>query len=96
VTPAGARYAVPDDVLSRELEGEMVLLHTRSSTYFSLNRTGTRVWRLLAGSASLGEVGQSLAPELGVSPERLAADLEPFVRELVEAGLIVPRGEAAG
>lgn len=83
-------YAVTNDVLFRELEGEMVLLDTSSATYFSLNETGTHVWRLVRSRATVEEVCQELATKYGLSQEEVMADLIPFLEELLEVGLIQP------
>ena len=81
-------YSVRPDVLSRELDGELVLLDTRSATYFSLNRTGTRAWQLLNAHTTVGDICETLAREYTIAQPQLMADLTPFIDDLLETGLI--------
>jgi hypothetical protein len=91
---SSARYSVSDDVLSRELEGEIVLLHAASGTYFSLNATGTIAWRLLRSGATVDETRDALARQLDVPSETAARDLGALVARLLEADLIRLRAGA--
>ena len=45
--------AISEDVVSRDLEGEAVILNLDSGTYFGLDRVGTRIWSLLQEGGSL-------------------------------------------
>jgi hypothetical protein len=91
---SSARYSVSDDVLSRELEGEMVLLHAASGTYFSLNDTGTIAWHLLSSGATLDEARDALVKQLDVPPETATRDVGALVARLLEADLIRLRADA--
>ena len=82
------RVSVAPNVLVRELQGESVLLDLDSEAYFGLDEIGTGMWRALAASATLGEACDLLLAEYDVEPQRLREDLEVFVRELAEAGLV--------
>ena len=81
-------YTLVRDVLFQELEGEMVLLASSSALYFSLNRTGTDVLRLLNNHMTVEEVCKRLAKEYDVSQEKLVTDTIEFLKDLIEAGLV--------
>ena len=85
-----ASYVPAEEILCRELAGEMVLLDVPSATYFSLNETGTRVWHLMETRATVEEVCQALAKEDDITPEHMMRELIPFVEQLLETGLIRP------
>ncbi|PYS79756.1 MAG: hypothetical protein DMF66_01655 [Acidobacteria bacterium] len=85
-----ATYTITRDVLFRELEGEMVLLNKLSATYFSLNETGSEVWRRLSGHATVEEICQGMAETYHIPKEKLVADLTQLIEELLNAGLIQP------
>ena len=87
---SAGQYVPTRDLLCQELDGEMVLLNAQSATYFSLNQTGTCIWRLLTAQRPLGEICQALAQDHDLPPERVMSDLAPFIEELLEAGLIRP------
>ena len=76
------------EVLSREIRGETVLLDLKTEHYFGLAGIGSRIWQLLASGTSLPDMRVILAAEYDVSEETLAEDLERFVGDLVEAGLV--------
>jgi hypothetical protein len=79
--------AVSEDVVFREIAGEMVLLDLSSGTYFGLNETGARIWNQLHADRSLRHVTDILLQEYDVSPRDFERDLLNLVRELCERGL---------
>ena len=74
--------AISEDVVFREIAGEMVLLDLSSGTYFGLNETGTRIWTLLQHGGSLRHVFDVARAEYDVLPEDFERDLLGLVREL--------------
>ena len=74
--------------MSRELEGEMILLDVPSATYFSLNETGTQVWSLLQAHATVEKVCDEVARKHSLPAEQMMSDLIPFLEQLLDAGLI--------
>ncbi len=81
-------FRIPEHVLSRRLDDEMVLLNLDSGEYFGLNDTGTRVWELLSGGCSRQEVVERLAREFEVAAEAASGHVEALCDELLEAGLL--------
>ena len=77
-----------DNVVSRELEGEAVILNLETGTYFGLNEVGTRIWALIQEHRSLGKVFEAMCAEYGASPETLKSDLLQLVEELRAKGLV--------
>lgn len=60
----------PDVVCTELKNGESVLLHLQTHTYFSLNETGTRIWSLMGKGLTMEQIGQSLEAVYDVSSER--------------------------
>ncbi len=83
-----SRFRIPSDVLSRDLSGEMVLLHLNSGTYFSLDPIGTRVWQILQEGRPLPHVLTTLLEEFDVDEASCRADLVRLLSELCEHGLL--------
>ena len=79
---------IPEDVLSRDLDGEAVLLDLRSGKYFGLNGTGARVWSLLKDGLERPEIAKILCDEFEVDEDHARADVDAFIGALVERGLI--------
>jgi hypothetical protein len=83
-----SRVAINDDVVSRELEGEAVILNLGSSTYFGLDEVGTRIWSLLEEDGSLRRAFEAILQEYDVAPEIFERDLLRLVEELRTKGLV--------
>jgi hypothetical protein len=77
-----------DNVVSRELEGETVILDLKTGTYFGLNPVGTRIWALIQQHGSLRKVFEELQTEYEVSSETLESDLLQLVDQLSAKGLV--------
>ena len=76
------------NVVSRELEGEAVILNLETGTYFGLNEVGTRAWALIQEHQSLRKVFEGLQQEFEVTPATLEGDLLRTVEELRAKGLV--------
>ena len=91
---ANSSFQVPEHVLCRKLEDEMVLLNLDSGEYFGLNDTATRVWELLGEGCGREEIAGRLAAEYEVGAEAAAGHVASLCDELLAAGLLT-RGAAA-
>lgn len=80
---------VPDHVLSRHAGSEAVLLNLDSEEYYGLDGVGSRLWELLVGGTTFGEVVDALSDEYDVERDVLEADLRTIVDELAEHGLVL-------
>ncbi len=76
------------DVRLRALESEAVVLDLKTEHYFGLDEVAARMWAVLEQSSSIGAAYETLRAEFDVDPSQLRADLERFVRELVDRGLL--------
>lgn len=86
--PFSSQLAVPADVMVRQVGDESVLLDLKSERYVGLDSVSTRVWQVLTGGGTVQAAYDALLAEYDVEPGRLRADLEDFVQELVEHGLV--------
>ena len=83
-----SRVAISDDVVSRDLEGEAVILNLESGTYFGLDPVGTRIWSLLQEDGSLRRAFEVVQQEYDVASEKLESDILRLVQELRAKGLV--------
>ena len=79
---------VGEDAVFRDLDGEAVLLNLDTGIYFGLNKSGTRIWNLIAQHGSLQKVLDAMAEEYAASPPSLENDLLQLVSQLSEKGLV--------
>jgi hypothetical protein len=81
------RIEIPETVVFRDLDGEVVILDLESSTYFGLDPVGARMWTLLSEHGSLSTVLETLREEYDVEADRLQADLLQLTSRFCERGL---------
>lgn len=82
-------YRITDATTWRELDGEIVVLDTKASVYFSIGGFGSRLWPLLVAGASKGILATEITSTFeGVSPEQAAADVDEFLASLFDLELI--------
>jgi hypothetical protein len=93
VSAAVPSYRVPEGVLLREVDGEMVLLNLASEQYYGLNQVGADMVKRLTSQPEAAAL-QGLLTDYSVTPEVLQADLDALVDRLVQAGLLL-RGDSA-
>jgi hypothetical protein len=82
------RALVPDAVITRELDGETILLNLDTGIYFGLDKVGTDVWRALRAAGTLGEALTQVQSEYDVDPAVLRADFLRLVGDLLAKGLL--------
>lgn len=84
------RIAASDDVVAREVGGEMVLLDLASGTYFGLNEVGGRIWQLIdEQSRSVEDICDIIEAEFEVSREQLEGDIAALINDLLERNLLI-------
>jgi hypothetical protein len=77
------------EVVDTELDtGETVLLQLESTTYYSLNVTGTHIWRGLKQERTLYEISGQLQEVFEVEAERADRSVLALVDELLQHQLV--------
>lgn len=76
------------DLHWREIDGEIVALEARSSTYVAANGAGAVLWRALAEGTTRERLADELVCAFGIERGRAAADADRFVEELAAQGLL--------
>lgn len=89
----GIRLEKDPSVVHREIAGESILVPVRSrsadlESIFTLNSVGSRIWALMDGERSLGEIRDLLAGEYDVPSQDLESDVLEFVEHLLEANVV--------
>ncbi|HYY33529.1 MAG TPA: PqqD family protein [Gaiellaceae bacterium] len=72
----------------REIDGEIVVLEGRSSTYLSANQSGAVLWQALAEGATREELVDDLVETFEIERKRAAVDVDAFLTELSGKGLL--------
>lgn len=89
------KVRIVEDVVYRELEGEMVLLNLRTGVYFGLDAVGTRIWQLLEERCTVAQISERLAGEYEVTPALCEQDVRAFMTALRDNALVEPENPPA-
>jgi Coenzyme PQQ synthesis protein D (PqqD) len=76
------------DLHWREIDGEVIALEGRGSTYLAANDAGTLLWRALAGGSTREGLADELVRTYGIDRTRATADADQFIAALAEQGLL--------
>lgn len=72
----------------RIIEGEAVILSMETKVLRGVNPVGSRVWELIDGRRSVEEIVGVIVEEFDVTPKVAEGDVNGFVRELLDKGLV--------
>src|ERR1700758_5842907 len=77
-------------IAARMLGGEMMIMSTVDSTFFTLNEVATAIWQAADGQTPLSEiVGRKICDEYEIEPDVARRDAEQFVSELSQHGILL-------
>ena len=72
----------------REVEGEIVGLDLRGSTYFALNRTASALWPSLSEGATREQLVSRLCSAFDADQASASRDVDVFLDSLRDRGLL--------
>jgi hypothetical protein len=90
-----AVYAISEDVVAREIEGELIIvplvtgIGDMEDELFTLNETGREIWDRINGRRRLQEVVQELSAEYQAEPGEIEVDVLGLVAELVRRRMLI-------
>lgn len=67
---------------------EVIVMHLDSGEFFSLRGTAAQIWLLIDNERSLSEIVAVLAKEHGAPESAVSPDVEEFIKQLGQAGLL--------
>ena len=86
--PFDSIISISPDVMVRKVGEESVLLDLKTERYLGLDDVSARFWDLLTSGEPIQSAYGKLLEEFEVAPERLRKDLDAFLQELIQFGLI--------
>jgi Coenzyme PQQ synthesis protein D (PqqD) len=82
------RVVPASDVIFRTVGDEIVLLNLKTELYLGTDAVGSRIWTVLTESDSIQSAYDALLTEFDVEASELRRDLEQFIGQLLEQGLV--------
>lgn len=83
------------DVVSREIDGSLIIVPLTSGVgdmeddLFSMNETGTEIWKMLDGKRTLREIADTLSQRYRAEPAEIEQDVAGIVTELLKRRMLV-------
>jgi len=88
-------FSQSSDVVSREIDGSLIIVPLTSGVgdmeddLFSMNETGTEIWRMLDGRRTLGEIVETLTGKYRAERGEIERDVIGIVKELIKRRMLV-------
>ena len=82
------RFVVPENILSQQVNDEMVLFNLETEVYFSLDAVGARFFDILKSGDDYESMLNALEDEFDVDRNRLKNDFNALVEKLLEKKLL--------
>jgi Coenzyme PQQ synthesis protein D (PqqD) len=82
------RYTISPDAAFAAVEDGAVVLHMRTKRYYSLNETGTFVWRGLEDGLEESDITAKIVGEFDVRTDEARIAVAGLLGELVKESLI--------
>ena len=77
------------EMVSGNMDGEVVMLSLQRGEYFGLDKIGSRIWELIEHTVKVDEVRIILMDEYEVDEETCLKDLIEFLDDLQNKGLVI-------
>lgn len=95
VNTTPVRLVRSSSIVSREVAGEMIVVPICRGvgdldSVYTFNSVGKQLWRLLEQGRTAEELVQWVATQYEVSAEQAAADVQGYLAELQQVGLVRP------
>lgn len=81
-------------IAARMLDGEMMVMHSADSTFFTLNAVASVIFQAADGHTPLREIVRTrVCEQFDIDPEQAQTDAEDFVTELSGHGILLVSDE---
>jgi len=79
---------IGEDVVSRTIQGEEVILDMNEGLYFGLDEVGTQIWSGLKEKKTIPAICENLKEKFEENPDKIQEDLFQFLNSLRTRKLI--------
>lgn len=90
----GSRFIRNQEVVSRKIEGELIIVPIRSgvgdlNSLYTLNPVGSVLWDFMTEGHTVGEMVQRVCDEFEVTKTQAERDIEMFLDSFLEEKLVL-------
>jgi hypothetical protein len=83
-------------VMSETIDGETIIIHLGTGSYYSLQQVGADVWAAIARGANPDQMLDEIVARYDVTHAEADAAIAPLLRELEDENLILPGENGTG
>ena len=83
-------YKIAEDVLSKTVNEEEVIVNLNTGTYFGLNPTATVIWKHLKLGSQTSTILDDLLGQFEAGEDELKQDMEQFIADLQKHNMLTP------
>lgn len=84
-------YCLAEDYLWKELKGRVVVLNLESGKYYSLNSTGSLIWKSLLDGFSFEEIVDIICSTYTIDTENARQDAESMINDFLTKKLLLTK-----
>lgn len=82
------------DMVTRVIDDETILLPIYKTSeeincIYTLNKVGSRLWELIDGKRTLGQIKKKVLEEFDTTPEEVDKEIQKFLKDLKEIKAVV-------
>lgn len=81
-------YSIQEDIVSRTVQGEEVLVDLVSGTYYGLNEVGTFIWQEIKKNKSSNEIAIALCEAYDIGLDEAEKDIIKLFNDLNKKGVV--------
>lgn len=83
-------------VVHETIDGETILIHMGTGTYYSVEGAGSDIWNLAAAGLPAPRIAERIAERYGAEAEVVMQCVEGLTTELVDEDLLIPMSTEDG
>ena len=76
------------EIISADLDGQIVMMHLERYQYFGLDDIGTQIWEIIEDPISVAELCNQLLPQYDVDRATGVTDLLAYLNDMLNDGLV--------
>ena len=77
------------DHVATSIGDETAVMSIKRGRYYAIGDVAERIWQMLEAPVSLREIAERLLEEYDIAPEQCETEVDAFLDELIEEGLVV-------
>jgi hypothetical protein len=83
-----SRFTPKNSIVFTDIENEGVILNLKNNSFYSLNETATRIWKLLRGRKTVRQIVEEFMQEYECEKNKALQSIKRQIQEFLASNLI--------